>query len=55
MITFLSENNEETCTIPIFTEGSKSERGVGAGVAICISGKHMKSLKYRLNKRCNNN
>ena len=54
MINFLTEN-EETSTITIFTEGSKSEQGVGAGVAIFRSGKHIKSLKYRLNKRCNNN
>ena len=55
--TFLSENNEETSTIQIFTDGSKSEQGVGAdaGVAIFRSGKHIKSTKYRLNKRCTNN
>ena len=54
-ITFLTENNEETSTIQIFTAGSKSEQGVGAGVAIFRSGKQIKSLKYRLNKRCTNN
>jgi len=53
-ITFLTENNE-TSTIQIFTDGSKSEQGVGAGVAILKSGTHIKSLKYKLNKRCTNN
>jgi hypothetical protein len=49
-ITVLTENNEETSTIQIFTDGSKSEQGVGVGVAIFRSGNHMKNLKYRLNK-----
>ena len=54
-ITFLTENKEETCTIQIFTDGRKSEQGVGAGKAIFESGNHIKSLKCRLNKRCTNN
>jgi hypothetical protein len=52
---FLTEYNEETSTIQIFTDGSKSEQGVGAGIAIFESGNHIKSLKCRLNKRCTNN
>jgi len=32
-----------------------SEQGVGAGVAIFRSGKHIKSIKYKLNKSCTNN
>ena len=56
-ITFLTENIEKTNTIQIFTDGSKSEQGVGAGIAIAIhrSGNHIKSLKCKLNKRCTNN
>jgi len=54
-INFLTENKEETNTIHVFTDGSKSEQGVGTGVAIFRSGKHIISLKYRLNKRCTNN
>ena len=54
-ITFLREYNEETSTIQIFTDGSKSEQGVGAGVVMFSSGNHIKSLKFRFNKRCNNN
>jgi hypothetical protein len=53
-ITFLTENNEETSTIQIFTDGSKSEQEVRAGVAIFKSGTHIKSLKYKINKRCTN-
>ena len=54
-ITFLTEDNEETSTIQIFTDGSKREQGVGAGIVIFKSGNLINSLKYRLNKRCTNN
>jgi len=54
-ITFLTEDNVETSTIQIFTEGSKREQGVGAGIVIFKSGNLISSLKYRLNKRCTNN
>jgi len=54
-IIFLTENNEATSTFQIFTDGSKPEQGVGAGIVIFRSGKLVKSLKYRLNKRCTNN
>jgi hypothetical protein len=53
-ITVLTGNNKETSTIQIFTDGSKLEQGVGAGVAICKSGTHITSLQYKLNKRCTN-
>jgi ribonuclease HI len=54
-INFLTENNEETSTIQIFTDGSKSEHWIGAGIVIFRSGNHIKSLKYKLNKRCTTN
>ena len=54
-ITILRDNNEDSITTQIFTDGSKSEQGVGAGIAIYRSGTQTKSLKYRLNKRCTNN
>ena len=54
-ITFLTEDNEETSKIQIFTDGSKSEQGVGAGIVIFKSGNLINSLKYRLNKRSTNN
>ena len=33
-ITILRDNNEDSSTTQIFTEGSKSEQGVGAGTAV---------------------
>jgi ribonuclease HI len=52
-ITFRTENNEETSTIQIFIDGSKSDHGVCAVIATYRS--DITSLKYRLNKRCTNN
>jgi hypothetical protein len=54
-ITLLTGNNEETSTIQIFTDRSKSEQRVGTGIAIFKSGTHTTSLQYKLNKRCTNN
>jgi len=54
-ITLLAESNEMKSTIQIFTEGSKSEQGVDAGVSIFRLGNLIKSLKYRLSKRCTKN
>ena len=54
-ITFLAEGKEETITVQIFTDGSKSEKKVGAGIVILKSGNLINSLKYRLNKRCTHN
>jgi len=44
-ITFLSEETKDTSTVQIYTDGSKSEKGVGAGIAIHMSGDLIKSLK----------
>jgi hypothetical protein len=52
-INVLTKN--ETSTIKIFTDGSKLKQGVSTGIAIFRSDNHIKSLKYRLNKRCTNN
>ena len=54
-VTFLSEETKDTSTVQIYTDDSKSEKGVGAGIAICMSGDLIKSLKYKLNNRCTNN
>jgi len=54
-ITFLSEETKDTSTVQTYTDGSKSEKGVGAGIAIHMSGDLIKSLKYKLNARCANN
>ena len=42
-------------TMQVFTDGSKMDQGVGAGIAVYRSGTHTKSLKYRLNYKCTNN
>lgn len=39
----------------IFTDGSKSDQGVGAGIAVYRLGTHTEGLKYRLNIKCTNN
>ena len=54
-ITFLSEETKDTSAVQIYTDGSKSEKGVGAGIAIYMSGELVKTLKYKLNNRCTNN
>jgi len=54
-IGFLSEEIKDTSTVQIYTDGSKSEEGVGAGIAIYMSGDIVKTLKYKLNNRCTNN
>jgi len=54
-ITFLSEETKDTSAVLIYTDGSKSEKGVAAGIAIYMSGDLVKTLKYKLNYRCTNN
>jgi ribonuclease HI len=51
----LTESNEAVSIIQIFTDGSKSDLGVGAGIAIFRLGNHLKSLQYKLDKQCTNN
>ena len=41
--------------IQIYTEGSKNNNGVGAGIAIFIKGKLQHQLKYKLHNNCSNN
>ena len=49
-ITILMDSNESTSSTQIFIDGSKSDQGVGAGIAIFRLGKHFKNIQYRLNK-----
>ena len=49
------EDTDEKSPIQIFTDGSKTEKRVGASLAIFKSGHHIKNLQCRLNKRCTNN
>jgi hypothetical protein len=41
--------------IQIFTDSSKSEHGVGAGIAVFIQSKLAYQLRYTLHNRCSNN
>jgi len=48
-------NDYDDNEVKIFTDGSKSEQGVGAGVAIFRGAELVTQLKYRLDNRCSNN
>jgi len=54
-ISLLKERNYEDNDLEIFTDGSKTKQGVGAGVAIYRRGTHTRSLKYRFHDKCTNN
>jgi len=54
-ISLLKQLNDEDNDLEIFTDGSKTKQGVGAGVAIYRRGTHTRSLKYRLHDKCTNN
>ena len=54
-ITIINGHEDSTHNIHAYTDGSKNEAGVGAGIAI-FSGNRLKTtLKYRLHERCTNN
>ena len=46
---------ESKHTIKVYTDGSKSEKGVGSGIAIFKHRNLTDTMKYRLNGRCSNN
>ena len=55
-ITIDQDNTQEDPThINIYTDGSKSEQGVGAGIAIVRPGTTTVELMYRMDTRCTNN
>ena len=47
--------NDMEYTIEIYTDGSKSEKGVESGVAIFINGSLTRQLWYKLAEKCSNN
>jgi len=49
------DEKEETGSLHIYTDGSKTEKGVGSGLVIFESGQHFKSVQRRLNKKFTNN
>jgi hypothetical protein len=51
----ISEQNEEQeHTIQVFTDGSKSENGVGSGAAICVQNELTHQMEYKFHDRCSN-
>ena len=42
-------------TIQMYTDGSRNEQGVGAGVAMFSGNELVTTLKYRMDNRCSNN
>jgi len=50
----IAEQKDERA-IQIYTDGSKSEHGVGAGIAIFIQNKLAHQLRFTLHNRCSNN
>jgi len=51
-----TENTQEDPThINVYTDGSKSEQGVGAGIVITRPATTTVEVNYRMNTRCNNN
>jgi len=49
------KEEEEKHPIQLFTDGSRSERGEGSGVAIYRSGESIYTIRFRLSKKCTNN
>jgi hypothetical protein len=47
--------NKRRARYQIFTDGSKSEHGVGAGLAIFIQSKIAHQLRFTLHNRCSKN
>jgi len=50
----ITEQKDKRAT-QIFTNGSKSEHGVGAGIAVFIQSKLAYQLRFTLHHRCSNN
>ena len=52
----ITEQNETTeNTIHIYTDGKKTEQGVGSGIVIYINNKLTHQIKHKINNRCSNN
>jgi hypothetical protein len=50
-----SERNEDDSPLQIYTDGNKTEKGVGLGIAIYRCGQNIRSLQFKLNKKCTKN
>jgi hypothetical protein len=49
------EGEEEDSPLQIYTDGSKTEKVVGSGIAIYRHGRNIRTLQFKLNKECTNN
>jgi len=45
-----TDEKEDKESIHIYTDGSKTDKGLGSGIAIFESGQYIKSIQRRLNK-----
>jgi len=50
-----SEGIEEDSPLQIYTDGSKTEKGVGSGIAIYSYEQNIRSLQYKLHTKCTKN
>jgi ribonuclease HI len=51
----ITDDIEESETMHIYTDGSKTEKGVGSGIVIFEAGRYIGSIQRRLNKKGTNN
>ena len=49
------EDTDERSLMQIYTDSSRTEKGLGAGIAFFESDLHINNKKCRLNKSCTNN
>ena len=54
-VRLLETEGHKEVTMQIYTDGSKSEHGVGSGVAIFTGNELTKQLTFKLDDRCSNN
>jgi len=50
-----AEGYAEDNPLQIYTDGSKTKKGVGSGIAIYEYGQNIRTLQFKLNKECTNN
>ena len=55
MVNIIEGKEIEDCSIQLYTDGSKSEHGVGSGVAIFAGNELATQLNFKLDKKCSNN
>ena len=51
----IERDEESSHPIEAYTDGSKSDFGVGVGIVILLDNNLITTMQYRLNERCTNN